>query len=641
MSRNFLALLSACAVPLLCGAPGSSTRAEVAKLGASRPAPIIQDMSLVQQGVNPAPSSLGCGFDRITISPSGIYAAFWRRQADIRLGSRGTETGDAVVVNLDCLRRHRSFRACQAVHIESLGSIHYPMFAESSHELSVKDSRLGLITHKIRYYSDGLQILSSKRENIAAKQANPLQFYGERPVFNGGYISHIERAFSSLKAHSDKTLRMIQLSLDRDGLQGLLAESSVELKLTVFDSGGQSWSSDVPSAFLAHASVGRSVDGRVMLTADGVAMTQGKDGKLKEVPNAEGVLRRPLIEAVTGRIVGFFGEKKIERFDGENIVPWKELSFVERSLQTDEYIIDASTSIAPSGNAKHLAAITGDVWGRRKLHVSSAGGVGRSFSLSCGQVENLPEINDEIVDIGDVDWPVVAKLYRGPGQRRGLVVFIHGGPGASAGFGNYLPTTQFYLREGYDVLIPEVSGSVGRGVPLSSRLKALGADAVQRDADYISAYSKMMRRKYTVIVAHAESFGAVTWLWTHRQPSTFDKSILLVPLLNLREPEDWTKYHQLGGYSPKFQRAFESTFFGEDGSRRKFAGAILGRASDDTESSNTLIIQAKNDPTSRPEDTAKITSNGAKLVTTNTFHAGITADPETWKSIRKFLDLKE
>jgi len=619
----------------LASSPSRSTPIDVLTVAVDA-SPGVQEMSLEQQGIGLAPSSQICDFERVTISKSGKYGVFWRREPDIRLGTRGSETGDAVLVNLDCLHRRRDFGACRAAHIESLGAISAPMFSADEHQISVSDARLGLVTHGLKFDDQGVVVIPSQGHELSGSQVSILKFSGVKPDFNEKYLDDIKNSLGAMTKLRDLDLRMLRISLDREGVQGSLAESKSSMMVTVFDSDGKANETHIPTSFLPYASVERAMNGRILLAADGVALALNKNGSLEALPNSEGRLRRPITAAASGRVVGFFGEKTVERLDGEVISSWDDFKWIEHSIRPGQYLSDISVSAVRSGKVDKLIAIVGDLQDRRSIYLFDTNGSPTKSVLACGSPAATLPASDETINIGEADWPIWAKQYRGSGERKGLVVFMHGGPGSNGGFGAYAPTIQFYLREGYDIVIPEFSGSTGFGIEVSRRLSASGAGALERDSLLLQRFVRSKRAHYKTIIAHAESYGAVPWLWS-KPDTTFDRSFLLVPLLKLRDPEVWTRDHQLGGYSPNFQKLFESTFFGAGFRRDAFRDEISRRVETNWRASKVLIIQARNDPISQFDDTAALRSGGAVLVQLNTFHAAIESEPETWRRIQNSL----
>jgi len=93
---------------------------------------------------------------------------------------------------------------------------------------------------------------------------------------------------------------------------------------------------------------------------------------------------------------------------------------------------------------------------------------------------------DDFAPAEDFHWrsadglPIQGWLYRAPGDARGTVVYVHGGPTGHSE-DRFNPQIQFFVHQGFNVLDPNYRGSTGFGLAFREAIKVDGWGGREQD----------------------------------------------------------------------------------------------------------------------------------------------------------------
>lgn len=99
------------------------------------------------------------------------------------------------------------------------------------------------------------------------------------------------------------------------------------------------------------------------------------------------------------------------------------------------------------------------------------------------QTEIKPE---QLASAQDMRWRSVdgleiqGWLYQPKGEPKGTIVYVHGGPTAHSA-DSYHPEVQYYVSQGFNVLLPNYRGSTGFGLAFKEAIKAHGWGGLEQD----------------------------------------------------------------------------------------------------------------------------------------------------------------
>ncbi|HEX8263507.1 MAG TPA: hypothetical protein VF547_11590 [Allosphingosinicella sp.] len=324
---------------------------------------------------------------------------------------------------------------------------------------------------------------------------------------------------------------------------------------------GRSWNTHVPLAFAD----------RPLLPANSKKPTFLGDqtGSRHFLPYA-----RPVIDQVTGRVVGRFGLERIELENGRRI----DLQRVFHGLTT---VTDASANrdsifaLVDLAHQKRIARIRG--------HRIESWRLCEKSGLRLGPVtlppdDALPpniEVMREKVFFGSGKGRPFGLLYRPRRADGRLVVWMHGGPTATLA-DQTVPREVYKLAPlGISVLAVEQSGMLGGGLELTRRLPRLGHAALVQDMRSVAGWAR--RSGYRRVFLIADSFGGASGVIAAvDHPDVYEHIFLRAPMLALRAPEKSVRGRAIDilgetAPSPGRQREFEEIVLG---GRERFAAAL-------------------------------------------------------------------
>jgi pimeloyl-ACP methyl ester carboxylesterase len=331
---------------------------------------------------------------------------------------------------------------------------------------------------------------------------------------------------------------------------------------------------------------------------------QGKDG-LRFLP-----YQLPLVDLSTGKVVGKFnGAEILLRREGTLAEP---LAQLRRRLANGGLILDASLS---NGT---LALLTRS--GRGEIGISRLSGRGLTEKRLCRVGDGLPShvaaklaVQPEFkrIRIFSVDaagrkayapgLPIAILYQAGTEPGRDAVLVFPGGPTGSASDAYIASPLGRLLSPNRDVIVVNYAGSVGAGLSLTRRLTESGMRAIEADVEAVVKW--LDRQKYRRVFLDGGSFGGVpATIALARFPSRFEAAFLSVPVLKLKEPEEWAKSGFLGPVDPAGQRAFEEGIFGGPAGRARFAADLDRLVASAPYRAQDRFFFASLDPSSGPED---------------------------------------
>jgi pimeloyl-ACP methyl ester carboxylesterase len=225
--------------------------------------------------------------------------------------------------------------------------------------------------------------------------------------------------------------------------------------------------------------------------------------------------------------------------------------------------------------------------------------------------------------------------FRGPGERRGVVIYFHGGPTTSFRDGSYDGVVRHYAGLGFDVVAVDGVGSRDTGFLSVAELRTGAVAAIDGDAAALAAYLKGLASPYRTVVVHGESFGAAQAIVTADLIGP-EATVLVAPWLNHRPVE---QLFTGAGASSRIetQRIWEAAVFGprdtpQNTQFRLWLSSLSARSAFED---NTLIVFAARDRISRPDD---VTPGDAKVfVDQTTNHDRVTTSELTWDQVDAHL----
>ena len=324
----------------------------------------------------------------------------------------------------------------------------------------------------------------------------------------------------------------------------------------------RSWNTHVPLAFAD----------RPLLPANSEKPTFLGDqtGSRRFLPYAQ-----PIVDQVTGRVVGRFGLERIELENGRRI----DLQPVFKELMT---IQDASA------NRDSIFALVNLAREKRIVRIRDrrieSWRLCEKAGLQLGPVtlppdDSLPpntEVTREEVFFGAGKGRPFGLLYRPQRADGRLVVWMHGGP-------TFTLAEETVPREVYDlaplgisVLAVEQSGMLGGGIELTRRLPRLGHRALVEDMRTVVRWVRRSgyRRAFLIVDSFGGASGVIAAV---DHPKVYEHIFLRAPMLAVRSPEKSVRgrnIFELFGHAdplPENQREFEETVFG---GRERFAMAL-------------------------------------------------------------------
>lgn len=536
-------------------------------------------------------------------SPDGLLLAVQSRSLE-RVPRRVMLGGQVSVVGTRCLF-DPELDGCRVSTIRSVAGVLEPQWNEAANAISVVgNSPRGwpgwVLGFDVEARGADLPVMTYK--DGASFQARPYDLI--RPGANAQDIvtqaAEYDRAVLAADAQGDLPIGGYWAGAR---FVGYLSETRTSLDLVQSRPEAGSRPVGVPSVFLPDAGLALDEAGRPNLVATGYrADLNGTESGLQTR------FHRPVYDGATGRIAGTFSGRSVT-LTGD----------LERAAGEIE------TRLAEYGDAQ-LAAVSalkskGQVWAiaRRAggdvvlLQADTRDGGASDRVIGCGSAPALPEIDIAYDDWGASGHEMPATLYR-PKAARTLIVFLHGGPGRNGQGATLSPNVLAYLEQGLAVAVVEYSGSTGSGLSIPARVRTLGPEAQRLDARYLSLAIERLRTDYDLVGIHAESFGGA--LLTHPALTGWDFAVGVAPYVRHRDPASW-RFNRVGGVALRYQRGFESAFFGEPGSRARegFENDLEARLASWTPSKPVLLVIGGRDDYAQPSDFQRLLArSNVKLV---------------------------
>lgn len=116
------------------------------------------------------------------------------------------------------------------------------------------------------------------------------------------------------------------------------------------------------------------------------------------------------------------------------------------------------------------------------------------------------QVWEETLKIGDVEAVFYGKNDSIPNDKRGLILYIHGGP-HSIWVNNFNPLLQYFLHRGHNVLNVNYTGSPGRGQNFA---KALHGQSTIVDVDDVKKFVELLKNTNRVDQKNIKVFTGST-----------------------------------------------------------------------------------------------------------------------------------
>lgn len=357
------------------------------------------------------------------------------------------------------------------------------------------------------------------------------------------------------------------------------------------------------------------------------------------VPVKTAPFSKPIFESASGAVIGTYTDQIIKPLTLNPTFSSVAADAVRYVMAQDGFsIVDASYS----ATGKTLVVLISDIFGRKKYAAFRADGRPVS-AYTCRNTDSMVykftaapvEHRVSVINVGSAAWPLWSHYYQGKGKRKGIIVYLHGGPGASYNAAKSDQQLGNLLIEGYDVLIPEYSASGGVGFDVMSRLAHHGGVAIDTDmglvADWIAHTGK---QKYPSAVLLAESFGGLFYWSRAVEHNAFQKVILQVPYLIPRKYRD-----ALPPGTDKARIAFNDARYevliDEHADKELLHQWIDNRTKRRNTLPRTLAIFAHKDYASRPGDLPR--NPNIRVFWSKYEHGYVPQDPRVWDEITAFL----
>lgn len=254
------------------------------------------------------------------------------------------------------------------------------------------------------------------------------------------------------------------------------------------------------------------------------------------VPVKTAPFSKPLFESASGAVIGTYADQIIQPLTADQTFSGIAADAVRYVMAQDGFsIVDASYS----ASSKTLVVLISDVFGRKKYAAFHVGGRSAS-TYACRDTDTMmykftaPPVEHRVsvINVGSAAWPLWSHYYQGKGQRKGIIVYLHGGPGASYNVQEAGKQFDELLIDGYDIIVPEYSASGGVGLDVMSRLAHNGGVAIDTDMGLITDWiAHTGKQKYPNSVLFTESFGALFYWSRAVEHNAFQKVILQAPYL--------------------------------------------------------------------------------------------------------------
>lgn len=614
----------------------TSTKFDLPGLQNAELAPDRGYVSLTPTGLGTSPATLNtmCLADSLRLSPDGRLAVLFQNQAAASPNMSLPIPGRITVFNLECLATGIDAGQCGTI-VEGLNGVTPLAWSGSGQSLFVMSGTRDLFRLDVDAQSP---VLAVPAEKVSGEHLdrNKIVILGTVDTDKADGLSNLMKHHLDIaNRQTSEEADLVRMFIKSGDHLGSLYEERPSLRLRV---AVQSSSSPLPlkSVHALSPLLHMRSDRSFALAAMGILVMES--GSADWVDAVVQPYEYPILSATSGNLLGTHTDSEIAV--DENAFP-KATRFI-RDFYTPSMFI-SGVSMSDQGA---LAVIRRAVDGRAV--VGAVLPDGNTISIPCqGNVHSkdiskaTTEITIRDIDIGNIERRLHAKYYQKETEAQGLIVFLHGGPASTLGYGTSRGNIQRFLEFGWDVLAVEYSGSVGVGLDTSVRLPQGGIEELRKDMDAVAAFLVQRPAGSMPTVIHGESFGAMPAIML--AGSMQDKVsglVLVAPFLLHRPPSTWTHDWPSGGYGPTYQEEFERAAIGVRSTEgpdsfRDGQHDVLAQWQSNTP---VLAIFAEHDPVSKIDDLPVSVKKQALIVQQQaTTHQLISAANGTWVEIRQFL----
>jgi len=518
-------------------------------------------------------------------------------------------SGDISFVDRDCAASGKP--NCKITRFSSLSAVTGPLWGSEGEAFVFSGAQ------KIAQIRLGQMAAVSPPSPMSMASAFDIQATGRLPFRSAGEAAKSIDAMFKRAAEQAPGERIIALEIFAQGSVSWTAMNPATLTQRVFRAGRSVEAPAYPAApDIRLVRAGRDRDALV-----GSGLLQHVSGTTVE-PNQSTPWAAPFYDASKGELAGTFSMRDIKHENSNAL-----------NLLSDWMLLRKDTaiiSLSYSSDRDVAAALMRSTSGQVSLAVSADGKIETALSECSNNLGGGGgAIDVSYLDLGSSGWPLPSVQYRHRGPSKGVVYYLHGGPGTKSGPFGYWHVVGQYLGRGLDVVVIDPSSSIAVGPNIATRIATQGGASIERDAAIMVGAMQKDRAASNRVVLHAESFGAVFALSpvvTKFHPSA---SILVAPWLS----SDAT----LERAPPtKLQRMTEGRLLGDraGGFFAWHRQAIKNWVPGD----DTYVIFAAKDPLSQSADIPEAAASRLRSVElSNTSHSRIYGHPGTWATIDSAL----